>query len=105
MIKKEKVYRKVITENNEPDIAPDYNKYSTKAFKPQSKGGSPIVKKNLLADATSPTNKLCFSSNPGKIKRVKKPSNVNEKAITETGPIIQRVLNSELQKPQLEKEK
>jgi hypothetical protein len=54
------------------------------------KGGSPGLKKHLIVESTSPNSKLCFN-NAGKIKRVKKP---NEKAITETGPIIQRALNS-----------
>lgn len=64
------------------------------------KGGSPGPKK-LIVESTSPTSKLCFN-NAGKIKRVKKTG--NEKAVTETGPIIQRVLNSEQPKP-AEKEK
>ncbi len=54
------------------------------------KAGSPGPKKTLVVESTSPTSKLCFN-NAGKIKRVKKPI---EKAITETGPIIQRILNS-----------
>jgi hypothetical protein len=54
------------------------------------KGSSPGLKKPIVIESTSPTSKLCFN-NAGKIKRVKKP---NEKAITETGPIIQRALNS-----------
>jgi hypothetical protein len=50
----------------------------------------------------SPSNKLCFN-NAGKIKRVKKSGNF-EKSMTETGPIIQRMMNTEQLKP-AEKEK
>lgn len=78
-------------------------KYATKAFKASSKGASPTVKKNILFENTSPSNKLCFSNNQGKIKRLKKTTNTNEKAFTESGPIIQRVINSEIQKAPLEK--
>ena len=82
----------------------EISKYNSKLFKPQSKGGSPIVKKNNLFENTSPTNKLCFSNNPGRIKKVKKTGGVNEKAFTETGPIIQRIMNQD--KPeQKDKEK
>lgn len=102
-MQKEKVYRKVNTENNEIEPT-EYVKYSSKVFKPQSnKGGSPVVKKNMLFESNNPTHKLCFTNNPGKIKRVKKTSNLNEKAFTETGPIIQRAPNSEILKPNLEK--
>jgi hypothetical protein len=55
------------------------------------KAGSPGPKKNLIVEVTSPSN-LCFN-NAGKIKRVKKSGNF-EKAITETGPIIQRMANT-----------
>jgi hypothetical protein len=61
-----------------------------------SKGTSPVLKKTLITES-SPSSKLCFSNNAGKIKRVKKSSN-GEKAITETGPIIQRTLNYDSQK-------
>lgn len=57
----------------------------------------------MLFENTSPSNKLCFSNNQGKIKRLKKTTNTNEKVFTESGPIIQRVINSDLQKPPVEK--
>ena len=83
----------------------DQVKYSSKVFKPPVKGGSPAIKKNVLFENTTPTHKLCFTNNPGKIKRVKKASNTNEKAFTETGPIIQRSSNSHIKPTEKEKEK
>jgi hypothetical protein len=56
------------------------------------KAGSPGPRNKMMIETASPPSKLCFN-NPGKIKRVKKPG-VGEKAVTETGPIIQRTLNS-----------
>lgn len=43
-----------------------------KQFKFPIKGGSPGLKKNIVIESNSSTNKLCFSNNIGKIKRVKK---------------------------------
>jgi hypothetical protein len=48
----------------------------------------------MLIETNSSNNKLCFSNNIGKIKRVKKPINA-EKAFTETGPIIHRPQNTD----------
>ena len=93
----EKVYRKVITQANENDSLDLDGKEINKQFKFPIKGGSPGLKKNIVIESTNPTNKLCFSNIVGKIKRVKK-TNLNEKAFTETGPIIQRTLNVESQK-------
>jgi hypothetical protein len=79
-----------MTEANEPEIADSEGKRLNKGMKFPLKGGSPGAKKHLIVESTSPANKLCFNT-AGKIKRVKK---ANEKAITESGPIIQRALNS-----------
>lgn len=54
------------------------------------KANSPGLKNPIVIESTSPTSKLCFN-NAGKIKRVKKH---NEKVVTESGPIIQKLLNT-----------
>ena len=79
------------TEANEPDVFDD-GKRMAKGMKFPIKAGSPGLKRPIV-ETTSPTSKLCFN-NAGKIKRVKK-ADICEKAITETGPIIQRTMNSE----------
>lgn len=64
------------------------------------------MKKNVVIEASSPNNKLCFSNNTGKLKKVvKNSSNFNSKTVTETGPIIQRVLDTEINKPIFDREK
>ncbi len=93
-MQKDKIYRKVITEADEPDPADTEIKRMAKGFKMPMKTGSPVLKKNVIPDCTSPTNKLCFSNNTCKMKRVKKLMPA-EKAVTETGPIIQRMANTE----------
>lgn len=74
------MYRKVITEANEPEIIENDGKRSVKGLKFPLKGGSPGPKKNLIVEVMSPTSKLCFN-NAGKIKRVKKSGNF-EKSVT-----------------------
>lgn len=69
---KDKVYRKVITEANQNEVNDMDGKKVNKQFKFPIKGGSPGLKKNIVIESNSSTNKLCFSNNIGKIKRVKK---------------------------------
>lgn len=57
----------MITEANEPEIVDNDGKRGAKGIKFPLKTGSPGLKKNLIVESTSPTNKLCFN-NAGKIK-------------------------------------
>lgn len=64
------------------------------------------MKKNIAVEVHSLTNKLCFANNTGKLKKVVKNfSTFNSKAVTETGPIIQRTMNTEINKPIFDREK
>lgn len=89
---KEKSYRKVLTEASERDTGDDHDaRISLKSHKWAVKVTSPQVKKIMLGDKSLLNPKLCFATNIGKIKRVKKSVIPVDKLRTETGVIIQRV--------------